>query len=361
QRRCPRLKNHPQIPPKSPAACPTCDVFSSRVHSHYSRVLADLPWQGTPVQLHLEARRFFCDNSSCFRRIFVERLPKVGDVHARKTARLVETLCSIGFALGGEGGSRLADLLGMRSSADTLLRLIRHAPETVWPTAEVLGVDDWAWRRGCRYGTILCDLEKRRPVDLLPDRSSDVLAKWLKTHPNIRVIGRDRGGYYAEGAKKGAPQAVQVADRWHLLHNLREALVRILDRHYRDLREVAEGLAAAEAQRKEPCMEPPDKGGSPYSTRDQKITQVRRARRLERYRRVVELHRQGVSHRAIGRRLGLHRRTVAKYLRAGTFPERAGRSYVSLADPFGDVIRQRWEQGCHNAAELARELKAMGF
>ncbi len=343
------------------AICPLCGRPSSRIHSRYTRTLADLPWHGTPVRLELSVRRFFCDGLACPRRIFAERLPGVAAAHDRKTMRLADALCAIGFALGGEAGSRLAHRLGMPASGDTLLRVIRRYPDPSASKPRILGVDDWAWRRGRSYGTILCDLELHRPIDLLPERSAETLAAWLKEHPGAEIITRDRAGCYAQGATAGAPHAAQVADRWHLYHNLRDALKRLADRHHREIREAAK--AAVESQQRAPPSNSKISTDSPPKpmTREEQDQAASQARRRERYEQVIELHRQGVSQRAIGKQLGLNRETVRRYIRAGTFPERATRVYATLADPFTDHIRQRWEQGCHNAAQIARELKAKGF
>lgn len=341
--------------------CPLCGRSSIRVHSRYNRTLADLPWHGRAVRLQVQARRFFCDTVSCPRRIFVERLPRIANVHGRTTCRLAETRVWIGFALGGEAGSRLAGRLGMSVSPDTLLRRIRNAPAPAAPTPRALGVDDWAWRRGQRYGTILCDLEQHRPVDLLPGRSADELADWLRRHPGVTIIARDRGAYYVQGATAGAPQATKVVDRWHLLHNLREALGRVLDRHQREVREAARAVAQARSPPR-PSAPEVTTGPRPSScTQAEQIRYLRRARRLQRYAQVVELHRQGASIRAITRHLGMKRCTVRRFLRAGQFPERADRRSGSCIDPFEDFLRRRWEAGCHNAIQLTRELVDHGF
>jgi transposase len=213
------------VPMSSQSACPLCGSVSGRVHSHYSRRLADLPWQGRTVVLQVRARRFRCVSAGCFRRIFTERLPAVVPPRARRTARLGSIQCHIGLALGGEAGSRLAARLSMPVSGDTLLRLIGAAELEQHPPPRVIGIDEWAWRRGQRHGTIICDLvERRRVIDLLAERSTEVVADWLKRHPSIEVVVRDRSGSYAEAARLGAPNALQTADRWHLLRNLGDAL-----------------------------------------------------------------------------------------------------------------------------------------
>src|SRR5207244_556605 len=217
---------------------PECGHPARRVHSHYERTVADLPWQGLAVHLRLRSRRFFCDQAACERAIFTERLPGLVPTYGRQTTRLAETVHLLGAALGGEGGAWLAERLGIGVSPDTLLsRLRAGAPEARTP--RVLGVDDFAFRKGQRYGTILLDLETGDPVDLLEDRRAETLSEWLKQHPGVQILTRDRSGPYKEGARQGAPHAVQVADRWHLLQNLWEALEGALAREHRALHAAA--------------------------------------------------------------------------------------------------------------------------
>lgn len=345
--------------------CPSCGHISARVHSRYRRQLKDLPWQGRPIHLQLHARRFFCASAECPRRIFTERLPDLVTSRGRTTARLYGAHTQVGLALGGEAGARLAARLAMPTSPDTLLRRVRQVPLLQRPAVRVLGVDDFAFRKGHHYGTILCDLERRCPVDLLPERSAEALCDWLKEHPEVEVLSRDRADDYIRGATAGAPQAEQVADRWHLLRNLRDALKGTVDRHHADVQAAAKVVvasppAALPDQEKADASPPaaPVPPAAPPRTEGQP---VRRQRRKQRYEQVLELHRQGLSHRAIADRLGMHRSTVKRFVAAGVFPERAGRRYARRTDSHADYLQQRWAEGCRNAAQLFIELKARGF
>jgi transposase len=226
--------------------CPLCGWSSTRVHSRYQRKLADLPWQGLAVRIYWCSRKFFCDNPACPQRVFTERLPDVAKPYSRKTCRLAAVFGALGFACGGEGGARLAERLGMHVSPDCLLRVIRRTalPEIREP--RVVGVDDWAFRRGEHYGTILCDLEQHQRIDVLPDRSSESLENWLKAHPSVEIVSRDRADFYIKGTAAGAPRAIQVTDRWHLLNNLREALVRIVNRHSKQVEAAVTAVTEAD-------------------------------------------------------------------------------------------------------------------
>ncbi len=208
--------------------CPDCDQRSDAVHSWYQRTLADLPWQGVAVRFLLNTRRWFCRNPACTRSIFTERLPDLVDPSARRTIRLATVIDAVAFALGGEAGHRLVVTLGLTLSPDTLLNRIRTTVLPPGPPPRVVGIDDWAWRRGDRYGTIIVDLERHRVVDLLSDRDPETVMAWLQQQPQIEIIARDRGQGYIEAATLGAPQALQVADRWHLLHNLSAVVEEVL-------------------------------------------------------------------------------------------------------------------------------------
>ena len=204
--------------------CPDCGQASRAVHSRYRRRPADLPSLGRAVRVDLHLRRFYCRNAACTRRTFAERLPELIRPHARRTGRLAEAQARVGAALGGEGSARLLQHLAMPASADTVLRLVRRLPLPEPEPPRVVGVDDWALRKGRTYGSIVVDLDRRRVLDLLPDRTAETLADWLRGQPQIAVMARDRSTEYARGIGLGAPGATQVADRWHVLVNLRQAL-----------------------------------------------------------------------------------------------------------------------------------------
>jgi len=348
------------------ACCPVCHQPAVRVHSGYRRLPADLPCGGVPLRLELHARRFHCDVPHCSRRIFTERLPGVLQPYARRTNRLAAALEAIAYELGGQAGSRLAARLGVSTSRDTLLRRLKEAAPADPIAPRVLGVDDWAKRKGQAYGTILVDLERRCVIDLLPDRQAETLAAWLREHPGVEIIARDRGGAYAQGAREGAPHAVQVADRFHLLQNLADALGEVLAGEHAALREAARKAppGAADAGRPAPSAAspnaPPAQDRRSRGEREQSVQS--RERRLALYHEVLRLQQQGRTPRQIARELGISRTTVNAYLKEGTFPERKTRATPpgSVA-PYAAYLRRRWDEGCHNTQQLWRELREQGF
>jgi transposase len=224
------------------ACCPDCRRRSHRAHSWFTRVVADVSLGAVPLSLLLHARRYRCLNAACPRQTFRERLPPVAPPYQRQTPLLRQRLEAISFALGGQAGQRLARRLGLSAvgtSRNTLLRLVRRAvlpaASQLAPDLRALGVDDFAFRRGSHYGAIVVDLDQRRVIDLLPDRDAATFATWLEQHGGARVevLSRDRGGAFADGARQAAPHAVQVADRFHLLQNLGQALDQVLTREHR--------------------------------------------------------------------------------------------------------------------------------
>jgi transposase len=338
------------------AACPLCGGHSRRLHSRYRRCLRDLPWQGRQVRIELQVRRFRCADAGCPRRVFAEPMPEVAAPRRQRTRRLAEIQRCVGLAAGGEKGARLATRLAMPASGDTLLRLIRATPIERAPTPKIIGIDDWgAWRRGRRWGTIVVDLERHRPIDLLPDREAETVAAWLRDHPGVEVVARDRAGAYADGIRAGAPDATQVADRWHLLRKLGEVLADILERHHRDLRTAAKAAAEAGADAPPPPTEP--SGPSPVAP----PRGDRHAGRRARFDEAVTLHEQGWPVKRIARTLNMDPKTVRGWLRSGRLPTWTQHSRGSTVDRHAEHLRRRWNEGCRNAAQLWREIRECGF
>src|SRR5512135_3273530 len=276
------------------APCPDCGQASARVHSRYTRRPADLPGHGRTARLLITVRRFFCPTTDCPRRTFAERLPNFVAPHARATVRLQQAHAAIGHALGGQPGARLAARLAMPISPDTLLRRVRRGAPATAPTPRALGVDDFAFRKGSRYGTILVDLERRHVIDLLPDREATTVAAWLREHPGVEVVSRDRAGVYAQAASEAAPDAVQVADRWHLVKNAREAAERVLQRRAASVRALLGGRRDV-PPRDEPVADGTEAPVAPCEA----VRSPKWEDRLARFERVRRLHREGASLRGI--------------------------------------------------------------
>jgi len=341
------------------ARCPLCGKRSKRVHSRYQRTLADLPWGEHAVTVLLSVRRLFCDNARCERRIFAERLPDVAAPWARRTTRLTGRLTAVGLALGGAAGTRLGSRIGLAASRNTLLRLVRQAPLPTVPTPSVLGVDDWALRKRQTYGTVLVDLERRRPVALLPDREAATLAAWLRGHPGVSVISRDRGGAYAKGARDGAPEAVQVADRFHLLQNLAETLEVVFTKHAKDLRAAEQGRHDAVAAGSGTLPVPPSVPQAGVEV----LAAGRRERRVATHGQVWRLKGEGWTAEAIARHLGISRASVFRNLRHEVFPERERRTDAgrSLLDPWQEAVLGHWNSGRRDGRGLFRVLRQQGY
>ncbi len=242
----------------------------------------------------------------------------------------------------------------MACSADTIVRLVRRAALPAASPVKVLGVDEWAWRKGQSYGTMLVDLERHVPVDVLPHASADSFAAWLKAHPGIELITRDRAGVFADGAASGAPKARQIADRWHILRNLSEALKKVLARHHDSLKR---------AFTPQPEQQEPQAAPAPAAiSQAERIHQSRRDRRLARYQEVRQLYEQGWSYASIARMLGMNKKTVAKFVQAEQFPEARPRGdRRRKLTPYLLYLQKQWEAGEHNAAKLHRDIRTRGF
>lgn len=345
------------------ADCPSCGITSRRIHSVYRRALHDLPWQGRPVTIRVTARRFRCINGLCVRQTFAERLVGVMALSSRRTGRLQTLHRHLALALGGEPGARLAARLAIPTSPDTLLRLASLLPsaQALLPPPRVLGIDDWAWRRGRRYGTILVDLEKNKVVDLLPDREAATVAQWLRARPGIEIVARDRASAYADGIRRGAPDAVQVADRWHLLRNLGDAVKTLADKH-----SAAAGLAARHVRahlcKSVATTQQPAPGIDTARTNAaERASAASRERRQFRYDEAARLRAAGVPISRIAAELGSERKTIRRWLQLGHAPSWKQPAGDSILNPFAGFLTRRWNEGCRNAAELWHELVPLGF
>jgi transposase len=331
------------------AACPACGTASARVHSRYGRRLADLAIGGRRVVIRLAVRRFFCRSPGCKRKTFAEQVPGLTAPYARKTPPLSRTLQDVAVALAGRAGSRLAACLGIPASRQALLRLVMAAPDPAAPAPRVLGVDDFAIRRGQNYGTVIIDCETGAPLDLLEGRDAKPLADWLSAHPGVEVICRDRSGAYADGARTGAPEAIQVADRFHLWQNLAKAVERCAAAHRACLAEPGPAPAAGD----EPTPAAPEPAGK-YADRARRHHAI-----------VHELLAEGRGLREIARHLGWGLHTVQRYARAATWQELADGRWQgprpSKLDPFKPYLDQRTGEGCGNGARLFREIRERGY
>ncbi|HYD99691.1 MAG TPA: ISL3 family transposase, partial [Alphaproteobacteria bacterium] len=336
-----------------PWPCPDCRAPSARVHGHYRRQLADLPWQGRAVAITVRVRRLACANPACPRRTFAEPLECVAAPFARRSGRLASLQRHLGLALGGEAGSRMAARLCLPASADTLIRLVCAAEVAAPASPRVVGIDEWAWRKGRNYGTAIVDLERNRVVDLLPDRDEHSVAGWLRDHPGVDVVARDRAEVYGEGARRGAPNATHVADRWHLLRNLSAALQAEAARHHAALRQAAHETALHLAR--------PDAPAEPLGPTAAKAARAaRHAARDARHAELVRLHDAGMSVSGMARTLGMDRKTVRAWLSAGAPPRWTRPRAGARLDREAAFMTRRWSEGCRRVSVLRRELAGRG-
>lgn len=329
---------------KATAACPRCGTASRHVHSRYRRRPADLPAHGRKVKLVLLVRRFRCRAPRCPAKIFAERFPPdVTRPHARRTSRLQGLVRHLGLALGGRPAQALAARLLLPVSKDTFLRSIRDTAEASSSDLRVIGIDDWAWRKGQRYGTLICDLERRRVIDLLPDREPATVEAWLQARPGIEVVARDRNGGYGGAVSRALPKAVQVADRWHLLENASAAFLAAVQRNMPAIRK------AIGAKTLDPKL----------LTAAEKLQYEGYLRRQQTNRMVRQMADDGVPIRRIVRQTELSRQLVRQILRGER--EDVFRIRESSLTPWLPRLEQEWAGGCRNGAELWRRLRADGF
>ncbi len=353
---------------QSECACPKCGLQSSRIHSCYYRRLADLPWATTAVQIDLEVRRFFCDTPSCEVKIFAERLPTIAAPWARRTARLAKMQRVIDLSAGGSVGSTLCTALGCSAGVDLIHNLVRSTPLPNTRTPRVLGVDDWAKRKGQSYGTILIDHERECVVDLLPDRAPEIVAKWLREHPGVEIVTRDRAEAYAQGICDEVPDAIQVADRWHLLQNLTDVLFKVFQDHRADIQTQLSlpppapiAIEGAQSLLPKETLESVSRETrlAPKVTLATQPTSAGQ-RRQDRAQQARELYNKGWQIKDIADHLHCAPKTISRYLnRQLPLAPRPPKS--SKLDDFKDFLVQRWNEGCHNAVQLLKDIRRRGF
>ena len=343
--------------------CPACRRRSRSRHSRYWRTLRDLAAQGRAVTLRVRVSRWRCRNGRCPTTIFADRLPGVAAPHAQHTERCGAVVHLVGYALGGRGGERLLSRLGIAASDTTILRRLTRAMPPPPPEAlHVVGIDDWAWRKGQHhYGTILVDLERRRVADVLESRTADAVAAWLAAHPSITVISRDRHGPYAQAVRRGAPQATQVADRFHLVVNLRGAVQQALSCLQRWL-VVPVGPPVVATPASDRAAGAPRHASSAVVLHQQQIERESRALKLTRFRLVKRLQAAGRSGAAIIRETRVGRASVRKWLRLPALPPRQRMApRPGMPAFYESYLAQRWRDGCHSVKHLMAEIRPMGY
>ncbi len=343
--------------------CPLCGGLTHRIHSHYERTLADLPCAHFRLRLTLQVCKFFCPNSECRRRIFTERLPEVAAPWGRKTVRLIQRLQSIGLALAGAAGARLGHCLGYAVCGSTLLNQLERLPLPDFTTPKVLGVDDFALRKGHHYGTILVNLETHQPIALLADRKAETLIEWLQAHPGIEVLSRDRSKTYKSAMTAGAPDAIQVADRFHLVKNLSETLEQAFGNYRSELK------AAEQSQHQTIVTDALEATvlAIPQPTATEKSQQQIRQnhqRKIERQKTIKSLRAQGWPQTAIAQKLGVSLKSVERYSTLPDFPEIPAHRPTfgrSLLDPYKPQLLNWWNSGIREPNILMKLLKPCGF
>lgn len=334
---------------------PGCATPATQIRGRYVRTWADLPWGPLAVKIQLHVRKFAGRDATCPRRVFTERLPAVGTPYARRTQRLTERIRCTGLVAGGAVSTTLLARWVIVTSATTVLRVVRAGVLPERPTPAVLGIDDWALCKGSTSATLLVDLEQRQPIEVLPDRSARVVATWLRQHPGVQIMARDRSSAYAEGARQGAPHAIQVADRFHLFQNWHELLSDLLNRHRRHLYTVATPLPSATAH-----VPPYVRPARPSEVAE---GQRQRAARVQRDETIRALYAKGMCVNAIARTLHLHWKTVRKYAQADIFPAKpmGAPRRGSILPPYAAYLARRWQEGCHDGGRLWREIQAQGY
>ncbi|MGY0035129.1 ISL3 family transposase [Pedobacter sp. NJ-S-72] len=342
------------------SACPICGKTSNRIHSRYSRTLLDLPISGHMAKVKLKARKYFCDNAVCPRKVFTERFDCEIRPYYRRMVRSNDLLKRMALELGGNTGAAISRYVGVPVSPTTILRVIKRIeiqPKAL--TSGIIGVDDWAFKKGKTYGTVIVDLERKEVIDLLPDRESGTLAEWLRKHPEIKIVSRDRYGPYALGVKTGAPAASQVADRFHLLMNLGEATKRIFQSKGKELREIFTLYNDPKRGTSTPVELEQPAPGTLEITEPNVSTANISVDRLHKFEKVKELRSNGVAIKQIARTTKLARGTVRKYILMEQLGKRQSRTSTNL-EAFLDFLLQEHNRN-KTYRELHKTIMQMGF
>jgi excisionase family DNA binding protein len=345
----------------SGSACPLCAKPATRLHSRYSRVVKELPCAGQQVQLILHVRKFFCDTTDCARKIFAERLPQLVAPWAQMSTRLCQAIQAIGLATCGRLGARLASRLGILTSWMTIVRRVMALPTQPAEQVQCLGIDDFSFLRGRTFGTVLVNLDSHQVIDLLPDRQAETATFWMQAHREITHVSRDRGSEYASAASRGAPQAIQVADRFHVAKNLSEAVQELLARILTELKAASQGTEATPVVQTQSPVSVEEWRPTPGVQVKQTIS-TRRTEREARHQQVESLHKQGLTTKQIARRMAISERTVRHWLHRGVAPDtRLRRKYASDFDPYAPYVLTRWKEGERNGTHMWREIAAQGY
>ena len=332
--------------------CPRCGTAGSRVHSRYIRTVADLTCVGQRFTLKLQVRKCICPLDSCPQRIFAEPFAGLVRRYARMTDRLIKALQSVGVTANGADGANLSSSLAMLTTAKTLIRRVLELPLPKEGSVRMAGIDEWAWKKGARYGTILVDLEHRRVAALLPERSVESSTAWFKKHAEVKIVSRDRGKIFRAAVDAGAPQAKQVVDRFHLQKNFAEALEKFFNHHRRVLKKAAQHLAGK-------TLPPPKTAASRHIDQERKR---RYAERVRRHKKIWKLFRAGYRKEEIAQIVGVGSRSVYRALEHEQPPTRHKRHWTHhLVDPYVPYLTKRWNEGCHTARELYQQIVAQGY
>lgn len=333
------------------AVCPYCHQGSSHTHGWYPRCSQDLPGIGQGVYLELTVRRFRCANPACPKRTFAERFPDWLPFYARRTTRLTQVLRRVGFAVSAESGRRSLRVFQVQTSDDTLLRIVKGTAIVHSHRLKVIGIDDWALRKGQSYGSIIVDQETHQVVELLLGRASEDVQPWFKAHPEIEIVTRDRSPEYRNALTTAAPLAQQVLDRWHLLANLRELAERVIASVYRHLKKLPMPFAL---QSSRPRYQ--------RAPREQQRMDAARQRRLDLYHEVQRLKQLGLNPSQMSQQLPHSYHTLRFFYNAPEFPERMpGRSPRSKLEPYLDYLESRFQAGCQSVSQLYREVQTRGY